>query len=178
VLNDAAALQTKCPVWWHVRMTVALGQGWKRLEFDQLFAGAKAFEPQFWGYDVSKSWYLMPRWYGEPGDWEQAAEADATRPDGLGAEGYAHVVIARSSNYKNVFRETAASWPLARKGCEVLRQKYPDSLEILSGYCNLACQAGDRSLAKQLFQQINGRMVMSVWGTEGTFTNNQNWAYR
>ena len=177
VLDDSASLKEKCPMWWRVRMTVALGQGWQRAEYEKLFTEAKEMEPEFFSYDVARAWHLMPRWYGEPGEWEAAAEAEAKRPGSLGLEGYARVVIAQSDRYNNIFEETKISWPDTRKGLELLRQKYPDSLQILSSSCKLACLSGDRDLAKQLFEEIGGRMEPNIWKNKNYFIKCRNWAH-
>jgi hypothetical protein len=81
------------------------------------------------------------------------------------------------SYYENIFRESKASWPLTREGFELMRQRYPESLEILSDYCWLACLADDRALARKLFDQLNGRMLTSIWRDQNNFRRWRNWAY-
>src|SRR6266403_5606744 len=53
-LEKSMNFEPKCPMWWRVCITLARGQGWSRDDFEKLFQAAKAFEPQFWGYDVAK----------------------------------------------------------------------------------------------------------------------------
>jgi hypothetical protein len=77
-LEKSMDFKPKCPVWWRVWMTLAKGQGWSREDFEKLFQAAKAFEPQFWGYDVAKAQYLLPRWYGQPGEWEYTLTLKST----------------------------------------------------------------------------------------------------
>lgn len=177
LLDKSAEFEPKCPVWWRVRMTVARGQGWSWDDYERLFQDAKTFEPAFWGYDVAKATYLLPRWHGQPGEWEYALSLEIDRPKGLGAETYARVVNALHGYYKNVFRESNASWPSTREGFELMRQRYPDSLAIVSGYCRLACIAEDRVLARKLFDELGGRMVGDIWGDQKKFQNYRNWAY-
>jgi len=177
VLDDSIALKDKCPIWWRERMTVALGQGWSRAKYDKVFEAAKILELEYWGYDIARAWYLMPRWHGEPGDWEAAAAAEAIRPGSLGAEGYARAVIHLTRYYNNIFKETKASWADTSKGLEILHKKYPDSLEILSDYCKLACLQRDRPLAKKLFDEIGGRMYLGVWKKQDYFVGSRDWAY-
>jgi len=176
-LEKSMNFEPKCPVWWRVCMTLAEGQGWSRDDFEKLFQNAKAFESQFWGYDVAKAEYLLPRWHGQPGEWEYTLTLEIDRPKGLGLETYARVVYALNTYYKNIFRETHASWPQARDGFALMRQRYPDSLEILSGYCRLACLADDRVLARKLFDELGGRMLTNIWGAPKNFRNYRNWAY-
>jgi hypothetical protein len=176
-LDKSTDFEPKCPMWWHTRMTVAKGQGWRRDDFENLFQEAKAFEPQFWGYDVAKAVYLLPRWYGQPGEWEYTVTLELNRPKGLGLETYSRVVNALSEYYKNIFRETHASWPQTRDGFELMRQRYPDSLRILSEYCQLACLADDRVRARKLFDELGGRMIADIWGDQKNFRHYRNWAY-
>ena len=177
LLDESADFEPKCPVWWRVRMTIARGQGWSWDDYERLFQEAKTFEPAFWGYDVAKATYLLPRWHGQPGEWEYALTLEDNRPNGLGLETYARVVYALNGYYKNIFRETHASWPQTRDGFELIRQRYPDSLELLSGYCRLACLAEDRVVARKLFDELRGRMIASVWGDQKNFQNYRHWAY-
>ena len=178
LLDESADFEPKCPVWWRVRMMVARGQGWSWDDYEKLFQDAKTFEPAFWGYDVAKATYLLPRWHGQPGEWEYALTLEDNRPNGLGLETYARVVYALSGYYKNIFRETHASWPQTRDGFELMRQRYPESLEIVSAYCRFACLAEDRPLARKLFEELGGRMIKNIWGDEQKFRNYRNWAYR
>jgi hypothetical protein len=177
LLNKSAEFEPKCPMWWHVRMTVALGQGWSWDDHERLFQEAKAFEPEFWGYDVAKARYLLPRWHGQPGEWEYALSLENDRPKGLGMETYARVVNAMGGYYKNIFRETHASWPMTRDGFELMRQRYPDSLEILSRYCRFACLAEDRASARKLFDELSGRMIKNIWSDQESFRKYRDWAY-
>src|SRR6266487_5136680 len=55
ILHDVRDWQPKCPMWWLVYMQVALGQGWSRSDYENIFTEAKAFEPQCWDYDVARA---------------------------------------------------------------------------------------------------------------------------
>jgi hypothetical protein len=176
-LEKSMNFEPKCPVWWRVCMTLAKGQGWSRDDFEKLFQDAKAFESQFWGYDVAKAEYLLPRWHGQPGEWEYTLTLELNRPKGLGLETYSRVVSALRGYYKNIFRESHASWPQTRDGFELMRQRYPDSLEILSEYCQLACLADDRALARKLFDELGGQMIVGTWDHQKDFRHYRNWAY-
>ena len=119
----------------------------------------------------------MPRWYGQSGEWEYTLTLEIDRPKGLGLETYSRVVEALHGYYKNIFRESHASWPQTRDGFELMRQRYPDSLEILSEYCQLACLANDRALARKLFDELGGQMIAGIWGHQKDFRHYRNWAY-
>lgn len=177
ILDQSAAFEPKCPMWWHVYLSVAQGQGWNRDDFEKLFQEAKSFEPEFWRYDITKAYYLLPRWYGQPGEWEYAFSLEVDRRKGIGLEAYARVVDKLRPYYENIFRESHASWPFTRDGFELMRQRYPESLEILTSYARVACLAEDRIVARKLFDQLGGRMVSGGWRDENSFRRCRNWAY-
>jgi hypothetical protein len=176
ILDEVKHWETKCPMWWRVYMSLALGEGWSRSDYETLFTEAKAFDPQFWGYDVARALYLLPRWHGQPGDWEYATDEETKRPGGLGMEIYARVVSVQRGYYKNIFQESNASWPKTSQGFELMRQRYPESLEILSAYCQLACLAGDRPQAKKLFDELGNSVMQSIWGSKDNFVRYRAWA--
>jgi hypothetical protein len=176
VLEQARALEEKDPCWWRTALTVALGQGWEPEQFQVLLAEAHAFEPKFWLYDTSRAYSLLPRWFGEPGDWEAYAAEAAARPDGLGVEVYARIVCWQRGFYENVFRETKASWPKTREGMAELLRKYPNSLGLLSEAAMLATMAEDRALAKVLFDRIGDRYLPATWRTPERFVHFRHWA--
>jgi len=175
-LAEARELTEKDSFWWEVALGVARGQQLPKNAYDQLLEEAKAIEPKFWGYDIARASSLLPRWYGEPGDWEAYADQAAARPDGLGAEIYARIVMALSGYYDNVFRETNASWPQVREGLIAMRQKYPRSFELLNHTALLSTLGGDRELAKETFAKLGDSYLPSVWGKPERFVRSRKWA--
>ena len=163
VLIDSSGLPAKCPVWWFVGQRIALGEGWPRANYDKFVARAEAMEPTFWGYEVARSRYLSIKWYGKPGEWEQAAETAAADPKGLGLEIYARCAVEQVGNYIKFFDETKAKWDKVKAGYEMLERQYPDSHEVASGFCRLACVAGDRPTAKRLFAKLNEDDFTDMW---------------
>lgn len=176
ILDESKSL-TPCPVWWRVRLKVGLGQGEDTSDYQALFREAKRAEPRFFYHDLTLAYYLLPRWHGEPGDWEAAAEKEIERPDGLGHESYTRVVIEQSGFYDDVFKETNASWRKTKKGFEEMRARYSDSEQILNIYCRLACFAGDRVQARKLFALIGDVPTSGCWRNKGNeFQRARNWA--
>ena len=177
VLDQSRSLVPACPMWGISRLNVALGQGESPADYEALFQEAKKSEPHFFGYDLARARYLLPRWHGEPGDWEAAADKEIDRPGGLGAEGYARVVSVQAGYYDNVFKESKASWRKTKKGFEEMRARYPDSKGLLNNYCRMACFAGDREQAKKLFAEIGEDKIQGEWRTKGNeFERAKAWA--
>jgi uncharacterized protein (TIGR02996 family) len=178
VLNGAQELPVKDPFLYLAALQVALGQGLDKPDYDRILDVARASEPTFWGYDTARAYSLLPRWHGEPGDWEAFAEAAAARPDGLGAEVYARIVMRMVSFHKNVFKESKASWPKTKEGLDILRKKHPESVEILSYAALLATCAFDNTSAKAYFEELGDRYFeqSSVWPSKESFIHYRKWA--
>ncbi len=167
------------PQWFAEMQGIALAQGWSRKKMDELFEAAVAKEPEYHRFYTGRAFSLLPRWYGEPGEWETFAAGLVDRfPGGLGDELYARIVWRLASYYKPLFKESAVSWPLLKNGFEELRRRYPESLWTLNEYASLAVKADDRETARRLFKEINGRFQMSVWTTWDNVANAKNWVDR
>jgi len=178
VLNDALKLPEKDPMLHLVALYVALGKGLDKPDYDKLLEEAHASEPTFWGYDTARAYSLLPRWYGNKGDWEAFAVTAAERPDGPGMEVYARIMMRMVDFHENVFRESKASWPKTKEGLDILRKKYPESLEILSFAALLATCAFDNKSAKAYFEELGDRYLekSSVWPSKESFIHYRKWA--
>lgn len=176
VIGEARDLPEKDAYCWLVALRIARGQGWPKAAYDELVKEARAFEPKFWGYQTERAFSLLPRWYGEKGDWEAYAEQEAAHPNGLGAEGYARIVMMLRGYHENIFRETKASWPKTREGLAQLREKYPDALEFVSQTALLAAMVEDRDLAKAMFDRLGDTYLPGVWRKPERFAHVRNWA--
>lgn len=159
VLEEARNLEEKCPFWWDLSQRVALGQSWDRARYDRLFADAVYFEPLYSGFYANKNNYLLPRWFGRPG--ECAAFAEAAANELGGEEGdilYARLVwrLHAMDTIKtgSITEGAGASWPRVRKGLEAILRRYPNSIAAASELCYLCCQHGEHERMRQLFVQI------------------------
>ena len=176
VFDGSKDLPEKCPQWWSVALALGLGEEWPREEYDRVWAAGKAYEPTFWAFDTRRSNFLATKWYGQPGEWERAAEAAAAEPGGMGMEIYARCVWLQSSNYSDVFKQSNATWTKTKEGCELLRQRYPDSTEVASAYCRLACLARDRPTAKKLFDVLGDGVFANYWHGADRLRLDREWA--
>jgi hypothetical protein len=161
---------------WLNLFTVALGQGWNAAAYEKLLAEARAAEPKFWGYETARAYSLLPRWHGKPGDWEVFAAQTSARPEGLGIELYARIILRLHGFYDNVFHETQASWPKTKEGFNVMIEKYPECLSFLSHAALLATMAGDRPAAKAWFDKIGDRYQPAIFRKPERFMQCRHWA--
>jgi hypothetical protein len=176
ILDDAKKLQPKDPYFWTVLLAAGQGLGWEKENFDAIVAEAVAQDPCFFSVDQTRANMLLPRWFGQPGDWEAYAQQASERPNGLGAEIYARIVMHLSGYYDNVFSETKASWPRTREGLLMMRKKYPKSIEILSMNARMAAIAGDREFARESFDLLGDQYLSSVWQKPDRFVSCRTWA--
>jgi hypothetical protein len=152
------------------------GPGLERADYDDLVAEARAFEPAFWGYHVDRAYSLLPRWYGEPGDWEAYAERASNDLQGVGAAVYARIILELRRNYGNIFQESDASWPKTREGLQHLREAHPRSIGFTHVSALLAVMAGDREVAREMFDQIGEDYLKSVWREPELFLAMREWS--
>ena len=176
VLQTSRDFPEKDPMWWNVALTTALGQGWPLKAFDELVEEAMALEPTYHRHDYQRAYSLLPRWYGEPGDWEAYALKAAERKGGLGAEAYARIVIGLRSYEGQIFQKSEASWPKTKEGLMILRKKYPDSLRFINEGALLATMASDQAYAKEMFDLLGDTYMRSVFSKPDRFAHYRNWA--
>ena len=177
-LNAADRLPTKDPEVYHALIRVAMGLGWPKGEMEAVFNKGVAIEPNYLQLYHAKAYYLLPRWRGDPGDWEEFANAAA---DARGSEDgeILYMTIARSQAWSEgdeFFRHTRISYERMKRGFEASLRRYPNFVSEMNSFCYFACIAGDRATAKVLFSKIAGRWEKDVWEQKGNFVRWQNWA--
>jgi hypothetical protein len=177
-LEAAENLSVKDPEVYNALLRVALGQGWDKDEMNTVFQKGIELDPNYQQLYESKAYFLLPRWYGKPGEWEAFAEAAANTRGGDEGD-ILYMSIARSqawSEQADFFKNTSISYERMQRGFEAAIQRNPDYLWDVSSYCYFACVADDRDTAKKLFQKIDGHWEKEVWGSENNFKQWEQWA--
>jgi Domain of unknown function (DUF4034) len=180
VLDEAKSLPEKCPYWWSVLFETDLGLSVDRSQYDASFEEATRAWPDYDPYYHHRAWYLMPRWYGTNGEWESDLEKSADRRGGeAGDLLYARVVWCQhqTHSYSNIIKECNLSWPRVNKGFEVMENQFPNSLAAKSEHAYLAVLARDATVARKEFDQLKGRMDLSVWPNPARFVVFAYWTY-
>ncbi|MBV9008130.1 MAG: glycogen-binding domain-containing protein [Verrucomicrobia bacterium] len=177
VLEAGGKLPQRCPEWYSAMHAVALGQGWSRKEYDQLFEEAVAREPSYYQYYFNKAYYLTPRWFGRNGEWERFAEDACSRYDKKeGLTLYTRTAWNLSFLYGNLLRQSHIEWPKMRRGFEDILNGWPDSDWNKNNFCRFACAARDHPTAARLFSQIGERFDYDVWHSRKQFEAARRWA--
>jgi hypothetical protein len=167
-LEQSAVLAENSPQWYLQMQGVALDQQWDRAAFDALAERALAHEPGYYYFAVSESNYLLPKWYGKPGDTERYAAQVADRIGG--DEGDAvYFQIAAAINCCKRTQAPALSWPRVQRGFAAIESLYESTNHERNVMAYLALRSGDAATAQQLFARIGNDWNESVWKTKAAF---------
>jgi hypothetical protein len=166
VLRDAKQLRERCPLYWSTWQKAALGLQAERAEYDAIFQQAIKEFPDYWYYYTSRVIYLLPRWNGEPGEWEKDLTRSADRIGGEAGDMLYAQVVCNIRGYGggiDVFEGNRISWQRVDKGFEGLLKKFPESLAAKNERAFLAGVAGDKEKARAYFSPIKDECDLSVW---------------
>jgi hypothetical protein len=153
VLTEDKDIWKKTPSAFSTYSTIALGTGLEKDRYMKLVDECHHLWPDFNGFDRAACYFLLPRWYGEPGEWEQFA---ASRADQIGgAAGDAYYAKLASQNLRvsgNIFRENSGlSWPRIKNGFKKIFADYPSSMNARIAYIKFAQAAADMEALKTTF---------------------------
>jgi hypothetical protein len=160
-LEQSAALAENSPHWYLQMQGVALDQQWDRGAFDALAERALAHEPGYYYFAVSESNYLLPKWYGKPGDTERYAAQVADRIGGQEGDA-AYFQIAAAMNCCKKTQAPALSWPRVQRGFAAIELLYGSTNYERNVMAYLALRSGDASAAQKLFVRIGNDWSESV----------------
>ena len=167
-LEQSAALAENSPHWYLEMKGVALAQQWDRAAFDALAERALAHEPSYYYFATSESIYLLPKWYGKPGDAERYAAEVADRIGG--AEGDAvYFQIASAINCCNNTQASMLSWPRVQRGFAATESLFRSTNHERNIMAFLAVHGGDTAAAQQLFSRIGNDWSKAVWKAKAAF---------
>ena len=177
-LVDAANLKEKCPFWFEVMQQIALGGGWTKQEAKDLFQQAVAFEPDYYHYYREYAYYLLPKWYGEPGEAEAFAEQVSSSVSGPKGK-FLYFEIASLLTCQCDSTDTDMenlSWPKIKEGYAAMGQLYGSSNLKRNRYAHMAVEAGDKAAAREAFSEIGDDWTHEVWHNDRTYENAKSWA--
>ncbi len=170
-LDEVSRISARGIEWYLVAGRVALGQGWTTAESESLFRCAVALDPTcdfaYW----QRADFLLPRWYGQPGEWEAWLErAVAPLPPEDADRVYAAVCTQMEDFHRNLYEETRASWPRVARGFRVQLRLHPGSQWLAQEFAFHAMLNGDLAAAQEGFRRTGPRYDLAVWRTKELFT--------
>jgi hypothetical protein len=178
-LLDGAGLDQKCPYWYEAMQQIALAQGWDKDQARALFDEASAFEPSYYHFYREYANYLLPKWYGEPGETQAFAdEVMSTRlaePDGsIAYFEIATLLACQCDDARNSLE--GMSWPIVKRGYNNLQRLYGTSSRKANRFAFMTYLARDKSGARDAFAALNEMHDDTVWRSDETFESAKSWA--
>lgn len=181
VLEEAKKLEEKCPGWYEAGQTVALGQGWDWDDYMEFVDEAIGKEPTYGKYYTNACYWMLPRWHGEDGDFEDwiAEKADAYPTEKQDTQYARFVWLADRMNQPReiVFEPGRLDWTRTKRGFEKLLAEDPENLVIRFEFIRLSLLAEDRKTAREQFDITGGKYVERQWGSEERFEKARKYAY-
>ena len=172
---------SRTPDWYRDMIDVGRVQNWNRERVEALFEEAIALEPRYLHVYSAMARYLMPRWQGKDGDWEDFAQRTAERLGGReGSVVYGHIAWQISKYYggADFYKRNRVSWSRVKQGFVDRETLYGFSLRNLNAFCLLAGSAADRQTTRELFARIGDAWDVDVWKERRYFDEYREWASR
>jgi len=179
VLIKATGATPKTVEWYRAMIHLGRVQAWDRSRVDALVEQAVTLDPQYLHVSSEMARYLMPRWNGAEGDWENFAERSAERLGGReGSVAYSHIAwqISKYHRGHEFFDENRVSWPRIKQGFIDREALYGTSRRNLNAFCKLAADAADRQTTRELFARIGEEWDPGVWRERKYFDDYRTWA--
>jgi hypothetical protein len=168
-LEKAETVAAKDAQWYRNMQTVALAQGWDRDQADELLQKATELEPNYFYLYVAHANFLLPKWYGKPGDAEAFAQTAADRING--PEGNAiYFDIALIDNCCHSKEQMPGlSWDRIKQGFAATEELYGSTNQELNAVAFMAARQNDNEFAQQIFARIGDNWNEEVWLTKARF---------
>lgn len=173
MLDEAKDIGRSDPEWYNSELKLAVVEGWTRTQVDTVMDEAIASEPEYF-YDARVvADYLMPQWYGNPGDAEQFAAQIADRIGGVEGDAtyffVAEYLLIVERCQCLVFATHTVPWARILKGYEAVERLYGTNNFEHNTIALLALRVGDRQTARQAFKKIGDNWDPDVWGSKEPF---------
>jgi hypothetical protein len=178
-LTAAIPVKAQCPGWYLAAIDLLFLEGVEREAFDAVVNEGVARFPHMTNFHISQVHYLMDRWYGEPGDWQEYASriADTKKGDD-GDILYARCVwfLITMVDSRDAPELQEFDWARAKRGFEQLILR-PESHAASGAFAVAAWLKRDRATLKQLFEkQIGNHIDFAVWRSTDQFKEARKWA--
>jgi hypothetical protein len=179
-LNSSRRLSSNHPQWYVTALVIARGLNWPRERAETLVKEAAAAEPLYQHAYTAMAQYLLPRWHGEPGDWERFALETADRIGGTeGSAVYNHIAVSISNRSLHgnteFFEENDVNWRKLQWSYADREKLYGAGVRPLNAMLRLAGGVHDKPAAKAFSKRIGDSWDQSVWGTRQNYDRFMRW---
>jgi len=151
-------------------MYVMVGQGLDREKFDKVFDEAVKAYPKHNAHYTTKLWALLPRWYGEEGEWEKFAAASGNKIGGIDGDVlYTRLIIHVIRNFGEELKTAPPDIKRVERGMAELQRRYPGDPAPKAVLCRIYYTTGNKQKARQLFNEIGTNVPKVAFDTKGSF---------
>ncbi len=168
-LPEAAFAQT--PLAFKVALDWSQLAGAPREILDDLFRAGTAAFPDYLPLYRTRANQLLPRWFGERGEWEAMAKARADQIGGEEGDVFYARIIWSLAEFLNLPQESNFDYARTARGLELLHRRHPASVSVASARLELAYQAKDWKTARQLLTAPGGHVLDVSWRRWNTIEN-------
>jgi Domain of unknown function (DUF4034) len=169
-LEQAESASTKDAQWYRNMQIVARAQGWERSRAEDLLQKASSAEPGYFYFYNEYANFLLPKWYGKPGESEAFARTIADRIGGPEGDFVYFRIAAGLNCCKPKAQMPDISWDRVKQGFAAVEQLYGSTNHQLNALAFMAVRQGDREFAQQLFARIADDWDEDVWHSKERFT--------
>jgi hypothetical protein len=179
-LREAQKLQNKAndPAFYAITLHSFLGANVDRKIYEDVFEAGVKNAPDYSALYEYKAYYLLPRWYGQNGEWETFARQISERKDIPGGEeifARAALFLRNMGFFYDEFSGDDASWEELKTSFHVIEKNHPNSLEIKSTLCRMSLNMRDYKEAREQMKMLDGKVDLSVWDSQKNFLDGVQW---
>jgi hypothetical protein len=177
LLLEAARLKERDPYWYASMQQVAQNDGWDKRQARALLDQAVALEPSYYHYYRLYAEYLLPQWYGQPGDipaFGEEVSRHVSEPDSSIL--YFQIVSSIACFCQEEMQEVPrVSYPKVQQGYNNLTRLYGTSNLTANRFAFFATSFKDQPSAQEAFAAID-KMEPTVWRVQTVFDGARTWA--
>ena len=177
ILLEASRLKVKDPSWYYAMLLVAHNEGWDKAHFRELFDQALAFEPNYYHYYRAYANYILPQWYGEPGELRDFAEEVSSKiPEPNASMVYFQVMSSDACYCQEAMQDLQKiDYPKFRRGYTNVTRIFGVSDLNANRFAFVAAMFKDQESAHEAFANIR-KMDPEIWYTQQIFDAASAWA--
>jgi Domain of unknown function (DUF4034) len=177
-LLKAGRLKEKCPFWYSVVMSVALGEGWDKSDAREIRDQANIVQPAYYHIDLQYANFILPKWYGEEGETQSFAAEAADKAGGQQGDflyfELASVAVCTCKSDKPSMENL--SWPRIKRGYAAHNQLYGVTQLKANRYALMAYAEDDKPTARQAFANVGNDLPTGIWRSRQSFDYAKSWA--
>lgn len=152
-LQEALPEAKKCPVFWSTSILVARAANKPHHETLKLAEASLALDPLNAPSYIQTCIYLLPRWHGNPGEWQAWLNKNIPEKGEASDMLYARVACSMAKypdrEDQSPFSPEGLSWARTQKGMRLLCSAFPESTSLRSYFLLLSYYARDRERAHE-----------------------------